>query len=294
MSVINYSFLVGIVAMIVMWLLYAVLTKTWNPAKLFEGADGRASISKFQWWIWIMAIVFAYITIYAARSIAQGDIADPIKNIPGNVLAVLGFSTLTTTIAKGVTQSYAAGGLVVKSPASPAGSNKAESLVRDDSGIPDPYKLQLFLWTFIAIFIYMAKLVSIVTAAAAVEDSAVAIELLEKFPDIDRSLMILSGISATGYIGKKIVTRDAPKISSVTPGRAQAGADLSIVVLGRHFCPEKAGSMLNIGSALDRPVTSWNNNEIRAAIPSTFPKGVHQISVIVAQVKSNEVTIELT
>ena len=97
-----------------------------------------------------------------------------------------------------------------------------------------------------------------------------------------------------GYIGKKIVTRDAPKISSVTPGKAQAGADLSIVVLGSHFCPEKAGSMLNIGSALDRPVTSWNNNEIRAAIPSTFPKGVHQVSVIVAQVKSNEVTIEVT
>jgi IPT/TIG domain len=292
MLIINFSFLVGIAATAVAWLIYAILSRTWDPTKLFEGADRRMSTSKFQWVIWIWAIFFTYTTIYAARSLAQGRVADPITDIPENILAILGFSTLTAAVAKGVTQSYVSSGLVAKSPRPPTEEQKPEDLVQDDTGTPDPYKLQIFLWTLLAIGIYIASLVSTVTTAAIATSASAALPLL-KFPDLDTSLMILSGLSSAGYLGKKIVTRDAPKISSVTPSRSAAGVDLPIVVLGSSFGPAKNGSMLNIGSTVDHAVTSWSNNEIRTTVPSTFSRGVHHVSVIVAGVKSNEATIEL-
>jgi len=208
MSAINYSFLIGIAAIIIMWIIYEVMTHNWNPAKLYEGLDGRSSTSKFQWCLWIVVITFTYVTIYAARSIAQGGVASPINDLPDNVLAVLGISTLTTVIAKGVTQSYVAASYLVDKTQLPD-ANKTGGLVQDDSGVADPYKMQLFLWTFIAVFIYLASLVGIVTKAAAASNASDAVNLL-KFPDIDTYLMVLSGLSAGGYIGKKLVTKDAP------------------------------------------------------------------------------------
>lgn len=294
-------FLVALGAIAGAWLLYTVLTGRWNPSWLFEGSDRRLSTSKFQWWLWIWVIAYTYITTYVARSLAVGHMADPVTDISENVFAVLGFSTLTTAVAKGVTQGYVAAGLVFKpEPDGP----KAEDLVKDDSGAPDLYKLQIFLWTLIAVGIYFASLVSIVTTGAAAKDAQTALAAL-KFPDIDTSLMVLSGLSAAGYLGKKVVTKDAPKIviSSITPSRSTSATSLDIVLLGGKFGDAQHGSTLNIGSVVNHPVTHWSDQEIRATVPANFPKGTHPVSAIVemrvngnvvGKLKSNEVTLELT
>lgn len=206
MAIINYSFLISFVVICVAWLIYASFTGTWNPGKLIEGTDGRLSTSKFQWIIWILTIFFAYVTIYAARWLAQGYPAEPITDIPENVFAILGFSAGTAVVAKGITQSYVAAGLVAKSKGTPS----LGDLVQDDTNIPEPFKLQIFLWTLLAISIYIISLVSIVTRAASAQNMHDALEIL-KLPDIDNSLVILSGLSAGSYLGNKIVTKDAPR-----------------------------------------------------------------------------------
>ena len=57
-------------------------------SKLFEGADGISSTSKFQWLIWLVAILFAYVAVWVLRA-KQGNWG-AIQNVPKNVLIVLG------------------------------------------------------------------------------------------------------------------------------------------------------------------------------------------------------------
>lgn len=289
--------LLAAVVIFLIYILYAVLSGNANPSTLFVGSDRRFSTSKFQWWLWLWVLAYTYIAIYIARSIALGRPDGPVTDIPANVLSILGISTLTVTLAKGVTSSYAGQGAITKSD-SPTGP-KAQNLVSDDSDKPDLAKLQNFVWTLIAVMVYFAALWGILAQAAAAATFQAAHGLLT-FPDLDSSLMVLSGLSASGYIGSKLVTRDAPKISSVTPTSGPAGQELTLIVLGDNFGGEKVtsgagqvGSMLNIGTYLDHPTTFWSNGEIRATVPAGWAKGTYKISVMVGSAKSNEVAFTL-
>src|SRR4051794_29266689 len=50
MYVIVYG--VAIFALLVLYLLYGLLAGTWSLGKIVEGADGRPSTSKLQWFVW--------------------------------------------------------------------------------------------------------------------------------------------------------------------------------------------------------------------------------------------------
>lgn len=207
MQAVNYSFLIGLGSVLLIYLVYGVLSGKWKPSLLFEGADGKPSTSKFQWWLWIWVIAFAYITVYAARSIASGRPADPIGDIPGNTLAILGISTGGMALAKGITSSYVSSGALSKKT---DGKAQSSYLVNDDSGLPDLSKLQLFVWTWVAVIIYLVKLVGQVVLASTQATGAQAVNVLT-LPDVDTSLLLLSGLSTTGYIAKKVVTKQAPQ-----------------------------------------------------------------------------------
>jgi hypothetical protein len=278
----NYSILIGIISIAVIYLIYAVLTGAWSPAKLFEGADGRLSLSKFQWWLWIWIIAFSYITIYAARCIVAGGLADPITDFPPNVLWILGISTGTMTVAKGITSSYVSSGAVAKSDAA---QGSLSDLVVDDGGSSDLSKLQMFIWTLIAVVLYLVRLITNITTS---DGSS------PEFPDLDQSLLYLSGLSATGYLGKKVVTRDAPRITGITPSAATGGQPLTLIILGANFGPRDPSSLLAIGSFVGYNSDSWDNQLIRASLPSDFPKGTHTVSVIVGGVRSNELALTLS
>jgi hypothetical protein len=290
MSLINYSFAIGFGSIALIYLVYGVSSGHWNPSRLYKGADGRFSLSKFQWWLWIWVIAFAYVTLYAARSLAAGKPADPITDIPGNILGILGISTGVMTVAKGVTSSYVSSGVLAKTAAKSA---KTADLVSDDAGTPDLSRLQMFIWTWIAVVIYLLKVASQVVLASkqpAVEGALKALA----FPDLDSSLLVLSGLSAAGYVAQKVVTRQAPKIGSVTPSEASAGKNVPIIILGSNFGPEQGDSSLCIGAEADfKTVTQWGEGCIKATIPAGFPQGTHLSSVIVCGFKSNEVTIQL-
>jgi len=64
--------LIGVGVLVTFYLLASVLSEYWNPWKLVEGADGSASTSKFQWFLWLVVIIFAYTVLWVLRA-NQGD-----------------------------------------------------------------------------------------------------------------------------------------------------------------------------------------------------------------------------
>src|SRR5215831_16611786 len=89
--------LCGLGLLVLLYLVTAAVSKYWNPRKLVEGADGRASTSKFQWLLWLVAIFFAYTTLWVLRA-AQGDFS-ALSETPVNLLTILGLSTGTAAAA---------------------------------------------------------------------------------------------------------------------------------------------------------------------------------------------------
>src|SRR3712207_5582499 len=98
------AYATALAAVVVLWLISAVFTRSWNPLALVEGADKRPSTSKFQWWLWTVVVAFAYTLVYAARA-WRGNFA-VIDDIPPNLLIVMGLSAATMTAAKGITVGY--------------------------------------------------------------------------------------------------------------------------------------------------------------------------------------------
>jgi len=281
------AYLAGVAAALLFWLICIVLSGCWNPFKLIEGQDGRPSTSKLQWFLWTAVIAFSYVSIYTARVLA-GNYAE-IETLPYNVWVVMGFSTVTMIAAKGATVAYTAKGKIVKTKRADAKpSELVKDLVKDDSGFLDLSKAQLLTWTFIAIGIYIASVVNQVGKVPA----AVV-------PNIDMTLMVLMGLSQGAYIGKKLTTTTALKITGLDPGAGPPSA--SIRIIGLQFGDSQNGSLVAIDGnpiAVEIPNTSWRDTEITFTLPSVNLAGAPEkrvmISVIVNGQESNTVPFTVT
>jgi hypothetical protein len=201
-------YLYGAVALLVLWLVSGLLTRTWNPVHLALGEDGRISTSKFQWLLWTAVIFFSYTVLYAARASAGGF--DPIAEIPENVLVVMAISTATMAGAKGVTSVKVGKGR--RKPPAVAKTANLTQVINDDSGFPDLSKIQMMAWTLLVATIYLVQVVH------AVPDGADIGEL----PDIDRTLMVLMGFGSGGYLATKVFAEPAAQPIAVDAQRPEA------------------------------------------------------------------------
>ena len=224
------AYLAGLGVLIAYFLVCLAVGRTWRFWVLAEGQDGRLSTSKAQWQLWTVAVAFSYVAIYGARAV-HGD-HSPLSTVPQNVLIALGFSSVTMAGAKGITTSYVAQGKTVK--ADPVGSSRLTDLVVDDTGASDLSKTQLLIWTLIAIGVFITNVVyqigDIYYTGATTASSSV--------PDIDTTLMILSGLAMGGYLGKKLVTTSSVHVSSILPTsmtRAAATSPSALSVYGSGF-----------------------------------------------------------
>lgn len=81
------------------YLVLAAIAGDGDPRKCFAGADGRSSTSKFQFFVWTGAVVFAYVAVALARA-SRGN-HEVLSDIPPHLLTVMGFSAATLASAKG-------------------------------------------------------------------------------------------------------------------------------------------------------------------------------------------------
>jgi hypothetical protein len=247
-----YALLIALGVLVLIYVVQALFGGSWNPMKLVEGADKQPSTSKFQWFVWLVVILFAYVFLWVLRA-REGNYG-AITNVPANLLAVLGFSTATAVGAKGITVGYLRSGQISKPD--PASANGG--LLLDDSGVPELAKIQMIGFTFVAVGIF---LVNVFHQARGLHPSA-------QLPNIDSSLLVLMGISQGGYIGKKLVSLSTPAIATIEPKVAKPGADVTI-----------SGSSFGGGGGTSRllldqnpiPTTSWTDTKIVFSVPSTYP-----------------------
>lgn len=190
-----------------------------KPFQIIEGYKGRFSLSKWQWFTWTAVIVFSYVAIISSRMLA-GNWETGNIDFPSNLWLVMGYSTITVIAAQGIAQHKAKPkppqneqGLQTPQAAKTAASDKEDkgktqeesdltrvtNLVSDERGNLDLSKIQLIVWTFISIGIYLAMVVN------EVNNSSPAV-----LPDIDTTLMALMGLSSAGYLGKKAISPQNP------------------------------------------------------------------------------------
>ena len=183
----------GMLAVFVFYAVSVAVTHKFNPLHMAVGEDGRLSTSKFQFFLWTAVVVYAYVLIYALRAYHMNF--GSVDSLPKNVLIAMGMVTITMASAKGITVAYMKSGQITKM-AGP--SNLADLVTSDDSATPDLVKIQMLIWTGIAVVLYLVRL--------AYDADAFAKDPTKAFPDIDQVLMILMGLGQGGYLGNKLVS----------------------------------------------------------------------------------------
>lgn len=270
--------LIGLGVVVVIGLGAAVFTQG-QLRRLVDGTDGRASTSKFQWLAWLVVVAFSYSVLWVLRA-KQGDWS-AISNVPVNLLTVLGFSTGTAALARGITAGYVQSGRLVQPP---PGSAKS-GLVQDDSGAPDLSKLQIMAFTLIAIGIFVATLIH----------QIVSNPVITTLPNIDSSLLVLMGISQGGYLATMLVTFGTPVLYAPEPPTAIAG-ETEVTVPGANLGTPPAGALTPAGAQLlldGAPVTPvrWSPTAITFTVPAGCPAGQASVTVFVTGQQSNSVPL---
>ncbi|MGD0737266.1 MAG: hypothetical protein ABR976_19205 [Terracidiphilus sp.] len=200
--------LTGLAGLAILWIVVFIATKR-HPWALVIGEDGRPSTSKFQMMVWTAAVVFAFLALYEIRF--SKDYCQEMPGVPTNLLIAMGISVATAVSAKSIavsTQSKtdaanavaAAAGLQIVTPPSQSG------IFADDSGKPDLGKVQVVLWTAIAVGVFLSEVFALIhNPGAPYFDPKLGHTVWDLgLPDIGQTLMILMGLGNGAYIGKKI------------------------------------------------------------------------------------------
>lgn len=215
-------FLMGFAGLFVIWVVVGLASR-FNLATFVLGEDGKPSTSKLQLLLWTSAVVWGYIAIYWVR-VEAGNYA-AITTIPTNLLISMGISGASAVSAKAIATNApgaaarvaAARAAEVANPAEIAAAKELaistevpllpgaqvsgllqqfllnqSGMLSDSSGKPDLGKVQILVWTLIALGIFLTSVVSYVHQKR--------IDL----PEIDRTLMILMGLGHSIYVGQKI------------------------------------------------------------------------------------------
>ncbi len=282
----------GIIALIVFWIFsYRVTGDFWPWALAIskgKGKEGKAviSASKFQALIWTLVTLFAYSSIFYARFLETNmeGALQALPTIPINLLVLMGFSVATAAGSKSVTISYKTQGYI---------SEDSGGLISDPKGKGDLVKTQMLIWTVIGAVIYMMSIVNYIASQAYTGgDTAL--------PDIDGALLVLMGVSQGSYFGNKLVSRDVlkkPKISDMLSLEGPAGTEITI--LGENFGANQEENFVVIHDRTIRSnaegLVSWNDNQIRVKVPSTFKAGDKiAFGVYRDNMSSNKLKFEVT
>lgn len=168
--------------------------------EIIRDKDNYPSLSLFQFYLWTIVISFGFLSIYLIR-IFEGVYEPPIEELPANILVLMGISTAVPLARHKM--------LSTKPLENHKGKKiSLSSILQDKKGKPILSKFQMFIWTLIAIIIYLAILFSTVLD---ISEPGFADFEQEKcknnkyfcltFPDIDTSLIVLMGLSQTAYLG---------------------------------------------------------------------------------------------
>ena len=294
----NVGWAAGVAFIAIAWAGYVFLFPDQNGkrdllmTRLWEGADGRASFSKFQFWLWTLVITLCLFSVWVTRMVVSEGVVSPIDDIPETVLGLLGISAFTALGAKGITTNYVARSVSRKPSKKPGDkSTPASELLSDDGGIPELAKLQMFLFTLVSIVFFL------ITVADNINSGIVSNLVL---PDLDQSLLVLMGVSSGGYLGKKFITRERPTISGILPSEVLAGTATTVMLMGRALGTKEIG-VLAVGPRLYKTDEEkqaanidWTDSVINFDFDGNLPEGQYLVEVVVGDSKSEPQVLRVT
>jgi hypothetical protein len=192
-----------------------------NRAKslsLYEAIKSRdefPSLENLQVFMWSVVIVFAFLTVYLVRVL--GWVFDPPTGIlPENILKILGISAIVPAASSGL-NSYKYGAVNIASigVAPLATGNTAQrfaylktkndwSSILLEGGSSSITRLQMFVWTWIGIFIYLTVFFGTLYTLTLSSSTTQLNEV--RLPDVDPTLVVLMGISQGSFVAGKVTS----------------------------------------------------------------------------------------
>ncbi len=184
--------LAGLATLAVLWLIVSLALGIGWPIHAFDGADGRPSTSKFQFYVWTAVILWGYASVVAAHWITGADVGT--IGIPTNLFILMGLGAATALGAKLATVGH--GGRL---PLLDDAQRTFRSLFSDDAGNPALEKIQILAWTAVAGVVFIGSVVRSLGSATAPTT----------LPNIDDALLVLLGIGQVTYVAVKTLPRSA-------------------------------------------------------------------------------------
>ncbi len=209
-------YLVGGTFLVVFWLISWAVTKNPNPFAMAKGKgdnneNPNHSASLFQMLLFTMLTVFAYTTVFAARAFENGGagLLATLKdgnswlNVPSNLLILMGISVGTAVASRAIKVEQAKAGILPVEDKSSLTSNR--------DGKTDLVKIQMLIWTVIAVFVYLQILWQFMGHHCYAITEGCPKEWGNALPDIDTAFMVLLGISQGGHVVNQLSQANADK-----------------------------------------------------------------------------------
>ncbi|MGA3070309.1 MAG: hypothetical protein ABSD43_08850 [Terracidiphilus sp.] len=203
------SYLTGLAGLAVLWIVVLIATGK-HPWALVVGEDGQPSTSKFQMLVWTAATVFAFLAIYQIQF--SSGFGQDLPSTPTNLLIAMGISVATAVSAKSIAVGSQARSDAAAATAAAAGNpppatpQSLSGIFAGDDGKPDLGKVQVVLWTVIAVGVFLSNVFALIHSPGSphIDPQTKIATFPLGLPDISQTLMILMGLGHGAYIGKKI------------------------------------------------------------------------------------------
>src|ERR1043166_270604 len=174
--------------------------------------DGSYSASLTQMLVFLLMTVFAYTTVFAARAFGEnGGVAiwanlgsgNTWLAIPGNLLMLMGISVGTAVAGRAIK--------VQQENANLAPADDKTSLTTNADGKTDLVKIQMLIWTVVAVFVYIRTLWVFMDHGCYATAAACPKEWGNSLPDIDTAFLALLGISQAGHVANQLSQNSTSK-----------------------------------------------------------------------------------
>jgi hypothetical protein len=181
-----------------------------------KSTDELPSLANLQVFMWSVVVVFAFLTVYFVR--LSGGVYDPPTGIlPENILKILAISAVVPAASLGLNfnkygatyKNYKASTGVVANPnGTPvekfAALDTGWSSILLEGGSSSITRLQMFVWTWIGIFIYLTVFFG--TLYTLTLSSSTTPYDQVRLPDVDPTLLVLMGISQGSFVAGKVAS----------------------------------------------------------------------------------------
>jgi hypothetical protein len=229
-----------------------------NFFDIIADGDYYPSLPRFQFLVWTFVISFVYLSTYLIR-IYSGNFDAPY--VDNNLLILLGISIVSPLLSN-IISGYKYSGRLSTGDLENIKRKPFKSMLFE-SGKPALFRYQMFLWTFIGTFIFLGMFVGSLNTYTQNYIQCIAdckqIESLA-IPKIDSMLVVLMGLSQSGYLGGKIVARTPARITNVFKDYDNK----RLIVLGLNF-GEKNDNDFSGGTVLinDKVVAGHSDKDVK-------------------------------